>query len=582
MTLTLPSSTVDDQASRRLPAAKLRSLQEGPFDSDQFVKIEDVPVFREHTTRRPGRMGENGGIEEGEEIHFGPNELQLIAECCNRRIESTGDYAVLSLGHTPTDEQKAAGVPDPPVIGFAGPFRLGKIGPPEKESYVILCTHWVYRDRIDDYRRHPRRSPEVWMEQDFADMFLDPIALLGAEVPRLDMGLVYSRVRNADGREVLKYSSAAAVPGPSNVALPTEVAKPEQYQTEESGMSLSNEDLEQIVEAFMEMPVIQYMQAKMSEEQGAGEAGAAAASPEAPGSGTPEPAAAEAAEPAPPIAETAGADPIAPPQASPAEGPAEPSDEEQYARYAAMSCGEMSDEELDHYAAMRRHRRMQYQAGDEEVDDLATEDIKQYTASGSVGGPDAAPIASATIDGAGVVDGSQTVPGGSQAGKDNYQRQGGSLTAMQYAKVQQRHEQELARYQKQLGELKGQVADSRRKAALQDLQADGYIFNLGNEVERCRYGRMGDPQFKDHCEAIRANYQRVPIGGALPDGLLDAAEAATPQQEDAVSYARDNERRERYAKEAAAICLKEINSGKHPDYEKVLSELVAGSAVPPA
>ena len=66
-----------------IPGAALR------FPAEQFVTLPNVPVFREHKTRAvDGRM-----------LEFGMQQLQMVANRCNRRIAETGDYAAYRAGN---------------------------------------------------------------------------------------------------------------------------------------------------------------------------------------------------------------------------------------------------------------------------------------------------------------------------------------------------------------------------------------------------------------------------------------------------------------------------------------------------
>src|SRR5690606_11265039 len=89
------------------------------------------------------------------------------------------------------------------------------------------------------------------------DMFLDPIALLGGEAPRLDMGLVYSRY--AHGRGNVEIYQAAAVPGAGNVFIPTET----ETRKYEAAPMLDESDIRQIVEAIRELPELQWAKSQM-------------------------------------------------------------------------------------------------------------------------------------------------------------------------------------------------------------------------------------------------------------------------------------------------------------------------------
>ena len=203
------------------------------FPDDQFVTLTDIPVFAQHRTE--------SAAEPGRVLDFGPQELAAVCARCNRRIIETGDYAAIVIGHTPSPEEKAQGAPDPELIGLAGPWRMGTIGTGDKKRACILVDFHVYKEDLGKLRKYPRRSPELWMEALYEDMFLDPIALLGAEAPRLDMGLLYAKGASPDraaarmkflgwaitsGRKVERYAaSCAAMPSASNTHLLTYAAE---------------------------------------------------------------------------------------------------------------------------------------------------------------------------------------------------------------------------------------------------------------------------------------------------------------------------------------------------------------------
>ena len=119
-------------ATKRLPRANVRRAND-PFPKDRYVRVKDVPIFAEHeTTARNGRK-----------LKFTKRELERVADRCNRRIKETGDYAMLTLGHTP---EPGSGLPSPEVIGFVGPYRMGTLGEPgQRQRYAILADFWVMR-----------------------------------------------------------------------------------------------------------------------------------------------------------------------------------------------------------------------------------------------------------------------------------------------------------------------------------------------------------------------------------------------------------------------------------------------------
>ena len=123
------------------------------FPDGEFFSIENCPIFAEHTTE--------SSAEPGRVLKFGPAELQAVCNRCNRRIVETGDYAAIVVGHTPSDEEKQKGAPDPELIGLAGPFRMGSIGTGDKKRACILADFHVFREDLPKLRKHPRRSPEA-------------------------------------------------------------------------------------------------------------------------------------------------------------------------------------------------------------------------------------------------------------------------------------------------------------------------------------------------------------------------------------------------------------------------------------
>lgn len=187
----------------------LAAVGECPVDQldTVFVTRPNRPIFPEHSTIGP----------DGSPQRYDRAALAAIVDRCNRRILDTGDLAAMSAGHTPTQEQQAKGMPMPDLVGFTGPFRLGLIGT-DRPRWCIFGDEHIFRDDYARVKKMPRRSPEVWMEPRMADRVMDPIAVLGAETPRLDTGLArFSRGRLDSARytNVARYS-LGAMPGGAN------------------------------------------------------------------------------------------------------------------------------------------------------------------------------------------------------------------------------------------------------------------------------------------------------------------------------------------------------------------------------
>lgn len=261
--------TTADPFSTDAPLANVRPRND--FPAAEFVNRPNVPVFTEHeTTCTAGRYA-------GRRLKFGYSELLAVMQRCNRRIEERGDYAGLTLGyHTPPRELIWKGEAKmPPLVGFAGPFRMGQIDTGNGgRVWAILAdmhffreSYWVKLDngqQISVEKQYPRRSSELWLEERYQDMFLDPITLLSADAPRLDMGLLYSTQSHSGA--MCEVYSAAAAPSAASVFVPA-VGTTKKHYTDsgETPMALAPEDVQQIVQAIMQTEAMQFLQSLMQQ-----------------------------------------------------------------------------------------------------------------------------------------------------------------------------------------------------------------------------------------------------------------------------------------------------------------------------
>lgn len=229
-----------------------------PGNPADFVVLER-PMFKEHWTREC--RDEDGAIS-SESTYLGKDELKGIADRCNERIADTGDFAPIIINHTTDDGQV-----ENEIIGFSGPYRVGTFGN-LKPKATIYGKMWVFKGKEEKLRQYPRLSVEYWCsEENPADGYFDPVSLLGARTPELDLGVHYAK--DATGRRLMRYSKEghfryeAASPGGSNTSVPALVGvddaddkKPEQYSKESAGMAttLTPVDIQQIVAALI--PVI--------------------------------------------------------------------------------------------------------------------------------------------------------------------------------------------------------------------------------------------------------------------------------------------------------------------------------------
>lgn len=197
------------------------------FPADKFEHVKEVPIFAEHEITD----------KTGKRMSYDREALQKIVNKCNERIADTGCYAKLSDGHTPDPADVSKGAKQPDVLGYVGNFRLGMIGN-VKPRWAILADEYRYKDKAEYTSRRPGRSVEVWLHDDIAERFFDPIAALGAETPRLDLPMKLSK--SSAGVMIAKYS--AVLPSASNTYLPEALnEKKERYAT-----MLSPEELKEI------------------------------------------------------------------------------------------------------------------------------------------------------------------------------------------------------------------------------------------------------------------------------------------------------------------------------------------------
>ncbi len=494
-------------SAMQLPQGNVR--EPGDFPEDEFLTIENVPVFCEHETV----------ASDGREIKFGYHELKLVADRCNRRIAETGDYAAITIGHTPSPEAKASGAADPDLVGFAGPYRMGLIGEPgTRQRHAILASFHIYRDEVGRYKRHPRRSPELWLEDQYEEMFLDPIALLGAEAPRLDLGLLYSASLHRDNRRVCleKYSTVA--PSPGNVFLPGEEKRCYSPEVSEGSVMDANDNLvAEICEAIGQTDEFQYLKKLMAEDSG--DTGGGEVATETPS------ATLEAATAPDPVVEVVP--PVAP---SPVEDP-----EKMAKRYEA--CDEMDEEEFEKYSAHRKKR--------------------QYEADSSVDGEDV--VTQSDVD--------------EGASAKNYSVSG-HRQSVNYQKLQTELRKQSDRSDQLANDLRTEMSkrvNAERYQRLQTLQLGGFVLDPDKEIKRLGCESLNDTQFDASIEAITEHYQRMPT--------LELPYSQSPSMDDP-SRPGSRSDQERYSKSCAeranTICKQIIDGGGKPDYLEVLNKVKAG------
>lgn len=511
----------------RMPRANSRSPDVD--DDGEFFVIKDVPVFAEHqTTAKNGRY-----------LVFGYNELLAVCNRCNQRINDTGDYAAITLGHTPDPALLAAGrAKAPKIVGYAGPFRMGVMGSDRaSRRYAILAEFRIFKTDWEEVRRHPRRSPELWLEESYEKMFLDPIALLGAEAPRLDMGLLYSASRHTNGRTCLVEKYSAVAPAAGNVFVPSTKYGADQspQQSGESSSMLTQDDLAQIVQAIQQTDVWQWCQQQMTADTGP------KPSPDQPGG--PDLSSVPPVTPAGPpggdpmSATLPGAAPGMPPGAPPPAPPG-PGMPPQAAGGQPPPADRKKEE--SNMAGMRSA----YAAGadDAEADDDDDDDDAEIHVD----------IDSHNDD---------------KGKKEKYAKTSAAgYSVGQLVEAVKTLQKQLKATQTQLDEERSHRIDAERYNKLQGMQSEGVMLDLNKEMGRLCYSKMNDQQFNDAVEFISEHAQRLPTNLLIPTFDQPPRESVTG--------------RERYSKEQSDRALKiaeqKAIAGESVTYESILSQVAAG------
>jgi hypothetical protein len=553
---------------RGLPRANVRDAAD-PFPSDQYVKVSNVAIFSEHSTKTP----------DGDPQNFDQDALERLIDRGNERIAKTGDYAAVCVGHTHDPDDPNGAEEQPEVIGAMGPYRLGLLGHPgRQQKYAILADLWIRKDRIDKYNAHPRRSVELWYEHD-KPAWIDPLSLL-TEAPRLDLGLTPLIPTAGDDGAELKYLYAASFGGLRRVKYAAEFAsmgntfvpadtgnKPKHYaaepkpQEQRKELMLAPEDIRQICDAIETldvmvamrdfMPMIPRVQ-ELLETEGAEHA----AENEVPTGDM----GLEGAEAGSPEAGLPGE--VPPPEGMPGEEP-----EAELPPPAADEAAPPADEPLPEDLEKVKHAKGQdvgetgkckdEKNKDVKLDDMSEEDIERYLCSrrktkyaAEAGGPDGkasdAP-AESTVDPGKVAPTEGSVSGTTQ----KYSMLEAKLAELEADKIERTNE--------------------ARKAKLQQIRYHR-AFDLDKEITRCNYAKMSDAAFKDHVEFIAevatptlANHP-MPV----PDELLDSTQPP----------ASIRQRPERYSKEACEeagrICYEMRTAGQKVTYEAVLESVISG------
>lgn len=306
------------------------------FPGDQYRFQPNVCHFAEHTA----------ATRDGEITH-GIEELKTLCRNLNLRIRDVDAFPALIDRHTV--DRPSSSDPEPQVLGYAGPFRLGMIGREEPRFAIFGDEHYKL-EKLPEISRKPRRSVELIRFRSGGRSYFDPIACLGAESPRLPMPPAFYSTQAQlleENAELCRYSitapaaSAASVAGGSNTYIPAEDNLRQTYAADSSPplevqlppenpaetTMLAEDDVRQLIDAILSTPQMAFLTQLMQQQQGGGmptaggmpdgePSGATPATitPSSPGPSAPPPASAPSAS-VPPATEKPAMSDSAPPPA---------------------------------------------------------------------------------------------------------------------------------------------------------------------------------------------------------------------------------------------------------------------------
>jgi hypothetical protein len=457
--------------------ASLTRIADRHFPVERYRKVTGSAVFKEHTTKRIA-VDPATGLRREEPTVYDANAIEQICERNNKRILESADFSPLCDGHTPDVQAIEKGVQQPDVLGYAGPFYLGKLG----GVLAIYCDEHHDVSDLSRLDKLHRRSPEIWLSDRMDERIFDPIACLGAQTPRLDLGITrYGRTFNVlgkDGASLMKYSAPPAasstfIPGADEDDKKRYAANP-QDDSGESEMALEDNDVRQIVDAISQSAAFQAMQQLVPHvPKLISLAGGESADP---GQGASPPAAPPADAQVPPPANGEGQ--LTSPPAAPPAAPEPPPAKEPY------------QADADDQSMLQR-----YMSG--EADDTAL--TQHFSGKKQKYALPIAPMVAGAIG---------SIAGNAMSGsKDNYARDQSLIQKANY-------ERALAEKDAELQALRTQARQSDRYSRLSAMAAQGFQFDVTEELNLT--ADFTDDQFNRHVEKAVAKYERIPLAVNVP------------------------------------------------------------------
>ena len=416
--------------------------------------------------------------------------MQKVVDRSNKRIDETADFCPIVIGHTSRDPRN----PKPPKIGWAGPFRLGWLNK-DKKKLAVLCDFRIEQDKACLLKEYPRRSAELWSANgNYDEMYFDPISLLGAETPWSDMGvLLYQKEENGE-----KVWYAAEAPSAFNVFVPDGKGNKEKYSMENDEIKLSNEQqafAQTILNAIFQSPEFKFLQQLREERFNEKENGPDFNVPEEP------------------IAETFEEEDVVEPEVENAEVDAELPEEN----------GEDLNDVID----------------ESDFEDLDNAPPVEEGPDGAISEPDLEEAEieeelDETDDEDGEFEDEAFEDDDEEDGiedEEEYEEEtdylderGGndSMSIEKLARENAELKERLARLEELVVMDRGRNIDVQRYSKLESL-SQRFFFDKEEEFEKCKYAKMNDEEFNEHCAVIEKNYRSRPDFIDIPSEVLGGA-----------------------------------------------------------
>lgn len=133
---------------------------------------KEIPILDEHDL-----LDEDGKVVFSIDADF----LRDVARNNNQRVQETGDETPIVVGHT---KDGAGEKEQPEIVGWARKFSVKPLYDTGRQAIWVLAR--FAKDKVDQVRKFPRRSVELWLRK----KLIDPISLLGATTPERNLGVL--------------------------------------------------------------------------------------------------------------------------------------------------------------------------------------------------------------------------------------------------------------------------------------------------------------------------------------------------------------------------------------------------------